>query len=573
MPDMRVVIWGAGRIGRGFVADILSEAGYRLVFVDQAEALVDSLRARGQYTVVHTTGAERQDRLIGGFDVYSTAQQDRVADAIVAADLVVVAVFPRDFVDVARQLVPGLLRRHEERPDAPLDILLCTNLAHAGPAFREPLIDALPPEAHAWADQAIGVVESLVIRMVASPPREQEIRDPLLVWTNGYGELPVERGAFRGEVPPVPALRLVEDMRAEEMLKLYTYNTFHAALAYLGALHGHVRVVDALADPWVREAAEGALREAAVAVQAECGFSADRVARWVAGVVAQTDNPALGDTVARFGADPRRKLRRADRLFGPLLLARKHGLETPHLVRAIAAALLYADPDDAGAVHVQQQVQELGVREAARLLGELTPDEVGVPGHGTGVTGAVAQAYASLAPAAYWADLACRAAALAFEYEKTYRGCGQCSLAAIVETLCLVDEARYHATFEAATGLAGGLGLAGDATCGALVGSTLAFGLLYPRRRSHFDGDRDNKVRVYDMAQRLRQCFLDAYGGIRCQDVHRAVMGRAFDLRDADERAAFEAAGAHDDKCTGVVAHAVRMAVEIIGQEQQGKRS
>ncbi len=42
-----IVIWGAGRIGRGFVADLFADAGYRIVFVDQAEALVADLRGEG----------------------------------------------------------------------------------------------------------------------------------------------------------------------------------------------------------------------------------------------------------------------------------------------------------------------------------------------------------------------------------------------------------------------------------------------------------------------------------------------------------------------------------------------
>ena len=76
-------------------------------------------------------------------------------------------------------------------------------------------------------------------------------------------------------------------------------------------------------------------------MQAEYGFEEDEMARWVEDMVRYTDIPALGDTVRRFGADPRRKLRREDRLIGPLLLARKHGQETPHLVRVVAAALRF----------------------------------------------------------------------------------------------------------------------------------------------------------------------------------------------------------------------------------------
>ncbi len=559
-----IVIWGAGRIGRGFVADLFTAAGYAIVFVDQAEALVASLRERGQYTVVRTSGRERHDRVISGFEVLSTAQADQVAEAVAHADLMAVAVFPQDFPAVARQVVDGLRLRYETRPDAPLNIILCANLAHAGPAFREPLWAALPSALHSWAEEKIGVVESLVIRMVASPPTEALAQDPLLVWTNGYAEFPVARDAFKGDIPAVLALRPVDDMRAEEMRKLYTYNTFHAALAYLGALRGCETVVDCFANPTVLVDAEGALDESRRALQAEYGWRDNEMAAWVAGVRAQTNNPALRDTVVRFGADPRRKLRRGDRLVGPLLLTRKHGIAAPHLTRALAAALWYRNPDDAGAVAVQARIVERGLPDAVRALCELTDDEA------ADIVPAVTSAYEQLEHEAAWIERAREAGALAFEYERTYHGCGQCALAAILDTLS--DEAfgacAADAVFEAATGFAGGLGLAGDATCGALVGATMAFGLLYPRRRDAFDGDRENKYRTYAMAQRLRERYIAAYGSIACRDIHRAVLGRAFDLRDPAEREAFEAAGAHDDKCTGVVARAVQWAMEIICEER-----
>lgn len=375
MTQPTILIWGAGRIGRGFCGDLFADAGYHLVLVDQAPALVEALRVRRRYTVVRTTGTARQDRVIDGLDVLSTAQATAVEAALAAADLIAVAVFPRDFPAVARQMVPGLLRRHDERPAVPLDVILCTNLAHAGPAFREPLLAALPPGCRAWAEAQIGIVESLVIRMVADPPPEELARDPLLVWTNGYAGFPVDGRAFKGPLPALPGLRAVDDMRLEEQRKLYTYNTFHAALAYLGALRGHVRIVDCLADPWVTSAARAALGEAGAALTATYGLPDEEMCRWMEGVIDQTDNPALGDTVARFGADPGRKLRRDDRLVGPLLLARRRGIETPGLIRALAAALRYQDADDAGAILVREKVETLGVEEAARVLCGLNPDE------------------------------------------------------------------------------------------------------------------------------------------------------------------------------------------------------
>ena len=562
MSEKTIVIWGAGRIGRGFVGDLFDAAGYRIVLVDKSEELVARLRQAGRYTVVWAESAEkRQDRIITGFSALTTAQTDEVAAAVAATDLLVVAVFPKNFPAVAKQLVPCLGIRRERCPEAPLDIILCANIPHPGTEFGALLQEAMPSNMQQYAAARIGIVESLVIRMVAEPPAKVRQQDPLVVWTNGYAEFPVDRHAFKGEVPQIPGLRLVDDMRAEETRKLYTYNTFHAALAYHGARRGYEHIVDCIADPTVRSEAEGVLHESSAALQAEYGFAADGMARLVEGVLTQTNNAALRDTVARFGADPRRKIKRADRLVGPMLLAHKHGVARPHLISALAAALLYENRDDEGAVYVQEQIASQGLPDAVRALCELSADDDDLVAEVTG-------AYDRLREEDRWADLARRAGELGFEYERAYHGCGQCALAAIMETLEQFDAEEAAAVFEAATGLAGGLGLAGDSTCAALIGATLAFGMLYPRRRTHFGGDRENKYRTYSMAQRLRQRYLDAYGSFVCHDIHRCVLGRAFDLRDPTEREAFEAAGAHDTKCTGVVARAARWAVEIIGEEQ-----
>jgi mannitol-1-phosphate 5-dehydrogenase len=334
------------------------------------------LNAAGCYTVVRAENAQRRhDQRISGFRALNTGQTGEIAREIVQADLLAVAVFPKDFLSVIQGLAPGLERRCAEKPGAPLDILMATNLPNAAHQFWELLLQQLSPEMQAYAVQKVGVVDTLVIRMAPDPPAEERRRDPLLVWTNGMAELPVDRHAFKGEISLLPGLRLVDDMRAEETRKLYTYNMAHAALAYLGARSGHIRTVDCLEDPAVRVEVEGALNESGRALQAEYGFSAKEMALWNAGVLEQTDNPTLGDTVARHGADPRRKLRRADRLVGPALLARKHGITPRHLSRAIAAGFLYADPGDFGAVFVQETIAVLGLPAAIREVCELDDDE------------------------------------------------------------------------------------------------------------------------------------------------------------------------------------------------------
>jgi hypothetical protein len=60
VSDKTIVIWDAGRIGRGFVADLFDDAGYRIVLVDQSEELVAHLRQAGRYTVVRAESVEKR---------------------------------------------------------------------------------------------------------------------------------------------------------------------------------------------------------------------------------------------------------------------------------------------------------------------------------------------------------------------------------------------------------------------------------------------------------------------------------------------------------------------------------
>jgi mannitol-1-phosphate/altronate dehydrogenase len=40
------MIWGAGKIGRGFLAEIFNDAGYKLTFIEYFEDLVNKLKDR-----------------------------------------------------------------------------------------------------------------------------------------------------------------------------------------------------------------------------------------------------------------------------------------------------------------------------------------------------------------------------------------------------------------------------------------------------------------------------------------------------------------------------------------------
>jgi len=558
MTKSSIVIWGSGAIGRGFVADLFTAAGYEVVLVDQDQGLVEQLRKAGQYAVVRAkTELEQEVVIIKNFRVHHTSEIDALQAELNRCQLMAVAVYPQVFDAVAKQLVPLLLRRLEMYPRSPLDILLCVNLTQAAEKFRQSLSRACPTGKVDELLAYTGLVETLVIRICPQLGAEIRQREPLKVLTNGYPTLHVDRKAFIGELPRLSSIRFVDDMRAEERRKIYTYNMAQAALAYHGALRGYGKIVECIADEKVRAEAEGALKEVGAALSAEFGFGEQEMKEWNSNVMEQTANPALGDTVQRMGADPLRKLNRNDRLVGAALLCFQHGIHPHYLMRAIAAGLLYQPAEDATAQQIQGKLQKLELREAVKEICGLNDNEKEL------IDGIIV-AYYRLPLEVEWQRRAKQAFELGFEYEKKYHGCGQCVLAALEDVLGIQEPA----VFNAATTLSGGLGLYGNATCSALSGSALMIGLLYPRMRENFSGARENKYTSFCLTQGLVDRFIEYYGSCICHDIHTKRMGRPFDLRQKAEREAFEEAGAHDDQCTSTVGLAAQWVVEIIGEHK-----
>ena len=144
------------------------------------------------------------------------------------------------------------------------------------------------------------------------------------------------------------------------------------------------------------------------------------------------------------------------------------------------------------------------------------------------------------------------------EYEQKCTGCAQTTIAAVFDSLEIWSED----VFKAASGLADGLGLTGDGTCGALTGASMVIGYLFGRDREHFP-DMMHPMKSYKLVKQLHDQYVEGYGTCRCYDVQKALMGRTYNLWDPDE---FKEASQSDmmEHCSKVVGTMARQAVELI---------
>ena len=377
MGDRPVVIWGAGRIGRGFLAEVFSEPGYRLTFVDMMRPLVQRLDEAGGYTIWKATGEGLSEVRIEAYDALHIDDGGAIMRRLLEPHPIVAAAVQASMMDaLADMLAPYIRARAMQTPDEPMDILLSVNQMMPDRAFYGALERVFSGEELAlrYVREKVGLAVTVVMRITPQTPKEYLEKDPLAVFTNGFPELVADQKGFRGPPPALPMLRLTDRIEAEEVRKIYTLNMAHATAAYLGLPRKFAYVKDVAADgalgPMLREA----LEEAAVGLVGEYGFSQEEMRDWTERILRLIENPFMRDDLLRLGADSLRKLSPDDRLVGAARLSLKHGGTPRVIARAIAMGYLYENGDE-GTRTVRRAWAEKGLAGALTEISGLSPDE------------------------------------------------------------------------------------------------------------------------------------------------------------------------------------------------------
>lgn len=368
---MKAVQFGAGNIGRGFIAQLFTESGYEVVFVEVVPQVVELLNTRRSYPIRFACEEPWQItiknvRAVNGRDV------EAVSDELSTADIACTAVG----VNVLPAIAPTIARAVEKRSKldvGPLNIIICENLSHASEFLQAEVLKHLPKELEAYFLSNVGFVESVVARMVPVVTDAEKSEDPLLVVVEPYKHLPVDSNAFVGPIPEIVGVEPRGNFQGYVDRKLFAHNCSHAIAAYLGYQRGYEYIYEAVRDPDIHRIMMAALEETGKALVAKHNMSPEEHNDYLVDLTARFENVALKDQVMRVARDPLRKLGPEDRLVGAAKLALECGIEPVNVSIGIAAGLLYNAEDDPTAHEVQQKVRELGMEGAMQEVCGIPP--------------------------------------------------------------------------------------------------------------------------------------------------------------------------------------------------------
>ncbi len=329
----KLVLFGAGKIGRSFIGQLFARSGFEVVFVDIHEPVIKELNQRNEYDII--IKSDHPDVIIKVNNVRGVlgSEEDLVASEISDADIAAVSVGVKGLPGAFGNIAKGLLLRKKKFGNRPLDIILAENLRNADQYVKNILLKILGADYP--LDDLAGLIETSIGKMVPIMPLEEQKKDLLLVYAEPYNTLILDKKAFRNTIPDVKGLAPKDNIKAWVDRKSHIHNFGHVAAAYMGFLSypSAQFLADILEIPCVQRFTRNAMLESAdILIRKYPGeFTKGELTSHIDDLLHRFKNRSLGDTVFRVGCDLKRKLHRNDRILGPLI----DGMQTESKVNKI----------------------------------------------------------------------------------------------------------------------------------------------------------------------------------------------------------------------------------------------
>ncbi|MGC1392464.1 MAG: hypothetical protein WA816_15620 [Bacteroidales bacterium] len=335
----KLVLFGAGKIGRSFIGQLFATSGFEVVFVDISEPVIKELNRLNEYKVV--IKSSQPDEIINVSNVRGILgyEVEKIARELSVCDIAAISVGQKGLPQVINTLARGLILRQRKFGRRPLDIILAENMHNADKYVRDILYNCLSRDYP--VEELVGLIETSIGKMVPIMPGEDQEKDLLLIYAEPYNTLIVDKKAFKNPIPDVKGLAPKENMKAWVDRKSHIHNFGHAAAAYAGFQTDPTvqYLPDMLKINSVKTFTRSAMMQSAEVLMRKYPgeFTPFELADHIDDLLRRFENQALGDTVFRVGCDLKRKLHRDDRILGPLI----DGIQTKSPVDKILQTLVY----------------------------------------------------------------------------------------------------------------------------------------------------------------------------------------------------------------------------------------
>ncbi len=366
---MEAVHFGAGNIGRGFIAVQLNKSNYHTTFIDVNGHVIDEINRRQEYQVKFAAEISETYHVTDISGINSLTSPEQAVQAIAKADLITTAVGPNVLKIISKLVAQGLRERIKSNK-RPLNLVACENMIGGSSFFKEKVYEHINEEERQEFDQLFGFPNAAVDRIVPNQTND----DPLFVSVEPYFEWVVEVPPIKGDIPPIEGVTYVNDLLPYIERKLFTVNTGHAVPAYMGYSYGYKTIFEAMNDTRINRLIKGVLQESGEALIRTYDLDREAHEEYTRKIIERFKNPLISDDINRVARGPIRKLGNNDRLIRPAIMYYDTVEKEPtYLAKMISAVMNYRNEEDEEAVLLHKKIENSDYREAFVEISGLDP--------------------------------------------------------------------------------------------------------------------------------------------------------------------------------------------------------
>jgi mannitol-1-phosphate 5-dehydrogenase len=323
MINKKALIFGAGAIGRGFLAPLLQDCNYQISFVDNDKKIIKKLKKRSSYKVAIT---EKKNYKFQEINIQNVFHIDEIFD-IKKYDIVFCCVGPNQCNKIAH-----MFKNAKTVISCENDIFSVDNLKKI--SGNKNVFFGIPD----------------VITSNTASKKLLKIDDLMTVTEKGI--LILQKGNYKlpKKISQVSKSFLEIHWRA----KLFIHNAPHAILAYLGFLKGYKYIHEAMNDKKIKKVIEGAMNEITKGI-VNSGYVPKNFAQnYKKKEIKRFSNNLLFDPILRVAREPLRKLGKENRIVLAVRVAQWNNKFPKNTTIGIKAALNFFHKSDPESVYLQK---------------------------------------------------------------------------------------------------------------------------------------------------------------------------------------------------------------------------
>ncbi len=329
---IKILIYGAGAIGRGFLAPYLHRRNMKISFVDSKKELIDQMKLRKYYKTAFTDNGNYQIVDVPIDNSFYFGEDEHIEDY----DIVFSCVGPNNCYDLA------------ERFKKAKTVISCENDDSTVIKLRK-----LSGNENIY----FGIPDVITSNTASVELLQQDN----LMTVSEQGILVLEKGNYR--LPPEISQVDQNELKMHWFCKLFIHNAPHATLAYLGWLRGYQFIHEAMDDKDISEVVIGSMNEITDGLVGSRYATKEFAQDYKDKELSRFRNKLLFDPITRVAREPIRKIGKDNRIILGMRLALFNGILAKYTAVGAKAALVYDNPEDKEAVYLQSLRESVGDAE------------------------------------------------------------------------------------------------------------------------------------------------------------------------------------------------------------------